>query len=178
MSTRFQVVVPDPVAMQLRDLAAGTREPPSTLAAQLLRSGVAEATRNGKVRPLRPALTVVAGHGGRRHARGERPGWFEPYGGDPQWRQQMWGAIVALYGRYPRQLEALNDGWWNDEAHTEILCALAVWREQIDEGAESPCEELSFHRHLAHYAATLRREGGGVASAWQPGAPPPEWLAL
>jgi hypothetical protein len=35
---------------------------------------------------------------------GERPRWLEPYGGDAEWRQQMWGAIVALHGRYPHHL--------------------------------------------------------------------------
>lgn len=177
MSARFQVVVSEPVATQLRELAQGAREPPSTLAAQLLRNGVTEAATAGKVRPLRPSLTVVAGNGGRRERRGVRPPWFEPYGGDRQWRARMWGAIVALHGRYPRLLEGLKDGWWRDEVHTEILCALAVWREEIDEGGESPREELAFHRELAQYADTLRREGGGVTRAWKPGAPPPEWMS-
>lgn len=168
------MVVPDPVAMQLHELAAGASVPPSTLAAQMVRGGVSEAAKEGKVRALRPALTLVGGDGGRAAQR-QRPRWFEPYGGDSGWRQRMWGAIVALHGRYPRLLEALNDGWWTDEAHTEILCALAVWREDIDETGEDPREELSFHRQLAEYAQALRQEGAGVARAWQPGAPPAEW---
>ncbi len=171
MSRRFQVVLSDPVATQLRELAEGTGEPPSTVAAQIVRSGVSEAARDGKVRPLRaaPTLSTVRDP--------ERPRWFEPYGGDPGWRRQMWGAIVALYGRYPRLLEALKDGWWNDEVHTEILCALAVWRGEIDDAGENPREELAFHRELADYAHALRQQGGGVAKAWTPGAPPSEWLA-
>jgi hypothetical protein len=38
----------------------------------------------------------------------------------------MWGSIVALHGRYPRALEHLKEGWWEDAAHVETLCALVV----------------------------------------------------
>ncbi len=87
----------------------------------------------------------------------------------------MWTAIVELHGRYPRQLEALQDSWWLDEAHTETLCALAVWRAEIDDAGDDPREELSFQSHLAHYATVLRGQGGGVESVWVPGPPPAEW---
>jgi len=170
VSRRFQVVLSDPVATQLHELAAGAGEPPSTVAAHLVRNGVTEAADEGRVRALRPAARVVAGE------RAERPRWFEPYGGDPAWRQQMWGAIVALHGRYPRLLEALKDGWWTDEVHTEILCAFAVWRGEIDDAGENPREELAFHHQLADYAQALRQQGGGVSKAWRPGAPPADWV--
>ncbi len=88
----------------------------------------------------------------------------------------MWTAIVELHGRYPRQLEALQERWWLDEAHTETLCALAVWRGEIDDAGDDPREELAFQSHLAHYAAVLRNQGGGVESAWVPGAPPSDWV--
>ena len=55
MSHKIQIVLPDPVAAQLHELAAGADEPPSTLAGQLVRNGVALAAKDGKVRPLRPA---------------------------------------------------------------------------------------------------------------------------
>ena len=169
MSRRLQIVLPDPVATQLHELAAGAGEPPSTLAGQMVRSGVAEASRDGKVRSLRPAPILAA------HKGGQRARWLEPYGGDNGWRREMWGAIVALHGRYPRHLEALKDEWWTDEAHTEILCALAVWRAEIDDAGEDPREELAFHTQLADYAHALRQQGGGVTKAWKPGAPPSEW---
>ncbi len=171
MSHRFQIVLSDPFATQLHELAVGTGEPPSTVAGHFVRSGVSEAARDGKVRPQRAPTTLAVAK------RAERPRWFEPYEGDPAWRRQMWGAIVALHGRYPRLLVALKDGWWRDEVHTEILCALAVWRGEIDDAAENPREELAFHRELADYARTLRQQGGGVAKEWTPGAPPSEWLA-
>jgi hypothetical protein len=169
MSHRLQVVLPDPVATQLNELAAGAGEPPSTLAGHLVRIGVANAAKDGKVRSLRPAAALVA-----RRGVGRAP-WLEPYGGDRGWHRAMWGAIVALHGRYPRHLEALKEGWWRDEAHTESLCALATWRAEIDDAGEDPREELAFQGQLADYALALRQQGGGVAKAWRPGAPPKEW---
>jgi hypothetical protein len=169
MSHRLQIVLPDPVATQLKELAADTAEPPSTLAGQMVRDGVTLAARHGKVRALRsvPAL------GGRKGS--ERAPWLEPYGGEGVWRQRMWGAIVALHARYPRALGALKDEWWTDESHTETLCALAAWRQQIDDSGEDPREELAFQTQLIDYARALRQEGGGVTKAWKPGAPPDAW---
>ena len=169
MSHKIQVVLPDPLATQLAELAAAAGEPPSTLAGQFVRHGVAQAAKDGKVRPLRQAPVLVAGKNG------ERARWLEPYGGDPGWRAEMWGQIVALHGRYPRALGALKDGWWTDETHTETLCALATWRAEIDEAGEDPREELAFQAQLADYARALRGEGGGVTKAWSPGAPPTQW---
>jgi hypothetical protein len=169
MSHRLQVVIPDPVATQLQELATTTGDPPSRLAGQLVRNGVAEAAQAGAVRALRSAPSLVA------RARRERARWLEPYGGDARWRQEMWGAIVALHGRYPRQLEALNDGWWTDQSHREALCALVLWRDEIDDAGEDPREELAFQRQLADYASALRQQGGGVTRAWKPGAAPENW---
>jgi hypothetical protein len=169
MSHKYQVVLPDPVADQLDELAAAAGEPPSTLAGQLLRNDVAQAAKDGKVRALRQAPVIVAGNSGAR-AR-----WLEPWGGDPAWRADMWGQVVALHGRYPQALAGLRDEWWNNEAHTETLCALAVWRAELDDAGVDPREELAFHTQLADYAHTLRQEGGGVTKAWKPGAPPAEW---
>ena len=50
---RIQIVLPDPVAAQLHELAASADEPPSTLAGQMVRDGVAVAAKDGKHRPLR-----------------------------------------------------------------------------------------------------------------------------
>jgi hypothetical protein len=145
MSKRLQIVLPDRVAAQLRELAVSAAEPPATVAGQMVRNGVAEAANGGRVGPLAPAPILV---GLRRN---ERARWLEPYGGDPTWRVEMWGAIVALHGRYPRHLGDVKEGWWNDEAHTETLCALAAWRAEIDDGGQDPREELAFHAQLADY---------------------------
>jgi hypothetical protein len=169
MTRPMKIVLPDPVAAQLGELAASADEPPSPLAARLVRNGVALAAKDGKVRPLRSATVVIGRRGG------ERPPWLEPYGGDPEWRSRMWGAIVALHGRYPRYLSHLKDEWWTDESHTETLCALAVWRAEIDDAGQDPREELAFQNQLADYANSLRQEGGGVTRAWKSGAPPREW---
>ncbi|HXB64637.1 MAG TPA: hypothetical protein VNV42_07155 [Solirubrobacteraceae bacterium] len=87
----------------------------------------------------------------------------------------MWVAIVALHGRYPHALAYLKEEWWTDDAHTETLCALAIWRVEIDDAGIDPREELAFHHQLADYAQTLRQESGGVTKAWKPGAPPEDW---
>jgi hypothetical protein len=169
MSQRVQVVLSDPVALQLRELAAGAGTPHSTLAAQFVGNEIARAIKNGHVRPMRSA-PVLAGRNSD-----ERPPWLEPYGGDPDWRQQMWGQVVALHGRYPGQLQALNDGWWKDESQSETLCALAVWRAELDDTGHDPRDELAFQNQLADYAQVLRQQGGGVTKAWKPGATPAEW---
>ncbi len=75
----------------------------------------------------------------------------------------MWGAIVALHGRYPRHLGELKIGWWKDEAHTEILCALAVWRAEIDEMGNDRAKRSS-SRQLK--IAAHCEQGGGVAKQW------------
>jgi hypothetical protein len=168
MSRRLQIVLPDPIAIQLQELAASAGEPTATRAAQILRNGVAFAAKSGKVKADRPAPTVVGEAGGR-------PRWLEPYGGDSNWRREMWGAVVALHGRYPRHLQDVKTGWWEDESQAETLCALAVWRAEIDDAGQDPREELAFHHQLADYAHTLRQQGGGVEKHWQPGPPPPEW---
>ncbi len=168
MSQRLQIVLPDPVATQLQELAASAGEPLATLAGQLVRNGVALASQDHKITasaaPPRKAATIDG-----------RPPWLEPYGGDPVWWQEMWGAIVALHGRYPRHLEHLKNGWWEDEATAETLCAIAVWRSEIDQHGRDPREELAFHDQLADIAHTLRQQGGGVESTWKPGAPPERW---
>ena len=79
--------------------AAHTGERPSTLAGLFVRTGIAQAAKDGKVRQL-----LTSTHN-RRRRRGSRA-LAEPYGGagDPTWRQEMWGQVVALHGRYPRAL--------------------------------------------------------------------------
>ena len=170
MNRRIQIVLPGPVATQLHELAAAADEPPATLAGQMVRHGVAQAAKDGKVRPLKPAPVLVG-------TDGERARWLEPYGGDTSWRAEMWGAIVALHGRYPKALGALRNKWWIEEEQVEMLCALAIWRAELDDGGVDPREELAFHAQLADYAHALRGGSGGVSQAWKPGAPPQEWTA-
>lgn len=108
-----------------------------------------------------------------RPSRGRR-GW-SPYGGDRNWRQLTWGAIVALHGRYPVQLKGLNVGWWEDEATVEMLSAFAYWRQMLDDGATDPRQELDFQFSLVEFGRRLKEVGGGVAKEWKPGAAPDEW---
>jgi hypothetical protein len=131
VSKRLQVVLADPVAAQLHELADATGEPVATLAARIVRDGVTRAVKDGKVTPPAALPRTVA-------TTDQRPPWLEPYGGDEQWRRETWGAIVALHGRYPRQLEHLRDGWWEDEPTAETVCALAVRRAEIDQDGRNP----------------------------------------
>lgn len=106
---------------------------------------------------------------------GARARWLEPYGGDADWRADMWGQVVALHGRYPKALGWLQEGWWNEEEQSEPLCALAVWRSELDDADGDVREELSFHLQLRELSEVLRRAGGGVTKAWKPDALPDEW---
>jgi hypothetical protein len=170
MSRKYQVTVPGPVAEQLEQLGAASEQPPTTLAGQFVRSEVARAVAEGRVRPLRelPASTGAAIGGGRAR-------WLEPYGGDADWRADMWGQIVALHGRYPKALAWLQEGWWTDEELLETLCALAVWRAEVDDAGVDSREELAFHLQLRELSQVLRQAGGGVTKAWKPSALPDEW---
>jgi len=170
MSRRLQIVLPDPVAARLRELADDAGEPLATLATQMIRTEVAAVSKHGKV--TRVSRGAMSTDGSDRRAR-----WLEPYGGDRTWREIMWGAIVAMHGRYPRHLQNLKDGWWSDDSQTETLCALAVWRAEIDDNGQDPREELAFQRQLGDYAETLRRQPGGVEGIWRPGAPPDAWAS-
>jgi hypothetical protein len=78
------------------------------------------------------------------------------------------GLDLAHRGRYPHELGHLKDGWWTDAAHVEVLCALVVWRDWIDQAADDPRHELAFHAQLSDYGRELRQEGGGVTRAWYP----------
>jgi AAA domain len=69
MSQRIQVVLSGPVALQLRELAAAADTPPSTLAAQIVRNGVALAAKDGKVRPLHSSPVLVGGNNSERAPR-------------------------------------------------------------------------------------------------------------
>ena len=169
MSKRLQIVLPHPAAAQLAELAASSDQPAATLAGLMVRNELSLAAKHARVRPVRPAQMPVG------HGRVERACWLEPYGGSPAWRAEMWGAIVALHGRYPRALGQLKEGWWSDESRTETLCALAVWRAEIDADGQDPREELAFQTQLEDYARAVRNDGGGVSGAWEPGAPPAHW---
>lgn len=166
MSRTIKVVLTDPAMTTLEDLATSADTRTATLAAQLLQHAIAQAGENGRTPP--PSRVLAA-------PRIDRAPWLEPYGGDPDWRQNTWGAIVALHGRYPRHLAHLKDQWWTDDAHTETLTALATWRQELDDTANDPRQELAFHNQLNDYAQRLNQQGGSVTKTWKPAALPPDW---
>jgi hypothetical protein len=173
MSYRMKITLPEAIAVQLDELAAATNEPPARVAAQMVRDAIAQAAANGEA----PApVRRVSLSGVVEEDPEARAPWLEPYGGDSCWRARMWGEIVALHGRYANTLRWLQEGWWKDSSRVETLCALAMWRQWIDDAGRDPREELAFQLQLAEYAYKLKGEGGGVTGAWTPGAPPEEWL--
>jgi hypothetical protein len=171
MSYRMKITLPDPTMAQLQQLATSNGEPVSRVAAHMVCNQVASLDTAGR-NPV-PTQELPATYDDDPDRRAP---WIEPFMGDQAWRLQMWGSIVALYGRYPRELEHLKDGWWNDAAHVETLCALVVWRDWIDAAANDPRHELAFHAQLSDYSRELRQEGGGVTRTWKPGAPPDDWI--
>jgi hypothetical protein len=165
MSQRIQIVLTDPAAQQLRELSASIDTAHSTLAGQFVQKEIARAIKNGHVRPRRTAPVPADGHSN------DRPPWLEPYGGDPARRQQMWGAIVALRGRYPEQLQSLKDKWWTDESTTESLAALTIWRAELDETRQDPRDEIAFQTQLSDYAQHLRQKAAAPARHGNPAQP-------
>ena len=172
----MKITLPESLAVQLDEMAANTGEPAARLAGHMVRQGIAEAASSGHVRvPRVNAAPAILQRQPEAEDFDQRAPWLEPYGGSHEWRGLMWGAIVALHGRYPTALAWLKEGWWENEVHVETLCALAVWRQAIDDYGRDPREELAFQHQLTDYGHTLRHEGGGITHAWTPGPPPSEW---
>jgi hypothetical protein len=169
MDRRVRITLPEPLVRVLERMADEAGEPVARVAAQLIRSQLDQLSTGGR--------RVPSTHGAAPDRRpGERPPWLEPYGGERTWRARMWGEIVALYGRYPVRLRGLQEGWWNDAAHLEQVCALVCWRRLLDDASRDPVEELSFQVHIAELGRAIDREPGGVTRAWTPGAPPDDWI--
>lgn len=177
MSRRLQVTLPDPAADELAQLAAHADQPPGRLAGTLLQKAIAQARRSGI--PLAPTLTAAqptAQPAASAHpaSEGQRPPWLPPYENDHAWRALTWGAIAALHSRYPRQLHSLQEDWWQDCDLLERLSALACWREQLDQHATDPREELYFHDALATFANHLAQQPASQPR-WDPNVIPSDW---
>jgi hypothetical protein len=46
----------------------------------------------------------------------------------------------------------------------------------MDDTGQDAREELAFTEQLRVLSAELRQAGGGETKAWQPGAPPDDWV--
>jgi hypothetical protein len=165
----MKITLPNPRVAQLEALAEERGEPVARVAARMIEAALAGGEpHQGRVSTPERRLPA-------RTAPDQRPPWLEPYGGDREWRVLIWAAIVALHGRYSHALAFLKEGWWEDAAHLETLCALVVWRDWIDDYGDDPRYELAFHAQLEDFGRGLRQEGGGISSTWKPGAPPDGW---
>ena len=56
-----------------------------------------------------------------------------------------------------------------------MLCALVVWRQQLDDAGRDPGDEIAFQHTLIDYGHILRQEGGSITQAWTPGPALHEW---
>jgi hypothetical protein len=163
MSRKLQLTIPDPTAEKLAQLAHVADQPLSRLAAQLLQRTVDfQARRSAPPSAPAPSATGATAWQGDIV---ERPPWLPPYEDADAWRALTWGAIAALHARYQHQLQHLKQDWWNDTALLEKLSALAYWREQLDDHAADPREELYFHETLDRLANELARRPGRT-SRW------------
>lgn len=178
MSFRLKITLPDPVMEQLDALAEAYGEPLSRVAAQMVRERVEEMPARAPARRRRSRTTPPPAPDEPMATDGMmgRAPWLEPYGGDFEWRSLTWGGIVALYGRYPIELQLLQEGWWRNESQFETICALVAWREMIDVHSRDPREELAFQYQLECFREALSKAGGSVTTAWKPGAPPADWF--
>jgi hypothetical protein len=172
MSYRMKITLPDPTMARLQALAEERGEPMSRIAAHMVCAEAADRKDPHRTHGPTPASLPTEDPDLDLDRRAP---WIEPLFGDPRWRAEMWGSIVALYGRYPRELGHLKNGWWENVAHVERLCAFAVWRDWIDLASDDPRDELAFHIQLSDFSRELHQEGGSVTRAWQPGAPPDGW---
>lgn len=170
MSRKLQLRIPEPAAQALEELAGMAGQPVAGLASQLLQRAVANQAR----RNAPPATPAPSFQDSADTEAPERPAWLEPYGGDRTWRAVTWGAIAALHSRYPHQLRALQEDWWQDSAQLEQLSALAHWRAHLDEHATDPREELYFHDTLNRLARRLT-EKPGTTGRWNANTIPTGW---
>lgn len=174
MSRKLQLTLPQPIADTLLRLAEDADQPPGRLARQLLENAIArhadgehDRTPPPARKPRRPLES--AGETGP-------PPWIEPPGTDPGWRSLAWGAVAALQARYPHELANIPADWWQHNHHLERLTALAHWREQLDNTATDPRDELHYHEALTRLASEYEHAPAGADGPWNPVDIPAGWI--
>jgi hypothetical protein len=161
MSHELRLRLPGPLHQQLQALAEETDQALTRTALQLLTNALHTPPRKGRLPAASPA-TSQAGSPQKR-ALCLLPAPLP----DQEIAPATWQAIVALHGRYPRQLENLKTGWWKHPSHAETLTALANWRAELDTTPDH-LQELAYQHQLDTYAHRLREDPGGTADRWDP----------
>ena len=171
MSYRLQVTIADDVADELERRAHAAGQPASRVGATLINLALNTDATAG------PSPAAARSASASRRAV-EPPSWLEPVAPHErrEWRSELWAAVVALYARYPRELDRLEASWWCNRARTEHLAALDAWRFAIDQGSRDPREELAFHAQLDDLRYALEHAPGVGADVFRPGPPQHEWL--
>jgi hypothetical protein len=103
MTQRLKITLTDAVMDELRSVAAREGVPVSRIAAERV-SQPPSNNEPDRGATLFPTLIADDDFVTDNHAP-----WIIV--GDEAWRRRMWASIVALYGRYPRALAHLRDGW-------------------------------------------------------------------
>jgi hypothetical protein len=175
MSYRLQVTIADEIADELDRRAQTAGQPASRVAATLINLALNSDTHIGR-RNGSTAGPVSATRLSASRASAQPPSWIEPIARDDRrvWRSELWGAVLALCARYPKELQRLEASWWRDRARIEQLAALDAWRFAIDQTGTDPREELAFHHQLADLRYVLEHTPGVGADTFTP--PPHEWL--
>ena len=164
ISSRIKITLPDDAAVRLGEMAAAAGEPVARVAGQMVRDGLAGITAAARANGTAPLDELPVA----------RAPWLEPYGGDREWRQLTWGAIIALYGRsrpvggaQSRLVGRRRDG----RAALRLLPLAADARRRRHRPASRAGLPVQSHR----VRRQLKEAGGGVTREWKPGPAPDEW---
>ena len=111
----------------------------------------------------------------RKTTSGPRAQWLQR-DRDASWRQWAWNAGEALRARYPELAEgnsALPASWPLDPGFRESVLALAVWRQELDDGHhQDPRMELAFQRAVQDFSRSIRERRTYATTAHRPAAEP------
>ena len=171
VSRKYQVTLSDPVGRAAR-AARRRRRRTADDARRSLRPKRSRARRR-----RRQGAPAAPGHSGGRRAAGRRA---RALASSPT-AAMLAGALrcgAARRAAWPL-LEGPRPGCrrtgGEEETLLETLCALAVWRAELDDAGVDAREELAFQLQLRELSHVLRAAGGGVSRAWKPGAMPDSW---
>jgi len=178
MTQRVNLSLDEDAAAALQAAAAQRDVRPTTLAGQLIRSallGGPSATPGELALPTPASDTTASSAAGAAGTAGpgptvppaadsERAEWLQLDRGRA-WRDAVWQAAEQLRRDYPDLADLAKDGWHRDRFTRDGLLALAVWRADLDVGAQvDPRLELQFLAGLRDFKRMLEERGGHVGA--------------
>jgi len=178
MTQRVNLSLDEDAAATLQAAAAQRDVRPTTLAGQLIRSALlgGQPVTPGQLALPTPASDTTASSAaaatgtpapGRtvpQIADSERAEWLLLDRGRA-WRERMWDAAEQLRSEYPDLADLAKDGWHRDRFTRDGLLALAVWRTDLDVGAQvDPRLEHQFLAGLRDFKRMLEERAGHVGA--------------